>query len=435
MATQRLEEARRWLNENEEAIVENLDPKKAVQQLMRACLEDFSERDKDDVLLNYRTPRERTEKLVDILRTRALEALEAFREIIITQQPQLAEILQPVRYQVTWLCPSAKHAAMAVHLLESYSETRFLAAEDGGTEFLVRRSSGAFGQSDTQVKLVFPVRPELFSHMLAETVMSRECAQLVVLTGACETLKSGIPPGQAVIPLSSSGGRSSVRCPTAHWARDHRGELTGRLKGASWMTELSCLYRDNAYLDYCAAWLGRLYVELVAVEKGQRSSWLEQLGWREGGVEGNSALMSHLLPDWDTGHLARHVLRERGTWRCDPSSPLGLAPTQPLLARLLQRKSDFNGFPSLIGQRAPHGPTFHSLSASGDGGGDVTDTPTHQFYRACSDHLTPDTDWLACLTVSHDAASDSHQLTACTAVTMAMEVALMRLSTYNREES
>ena len=430
MATN-LDEARSWLTEHEEAIIELLDPEKAVERLRRECPDDFSQRDRDDVLLGYQTPRDRTEKLVDILRTRAPEALEVFREVIITHHPQLAAIIQPVNYRILWLCPTAEHAAMASFVLESYSETRLLGVEEGGPDSLVCRSSGlAFGRNDVLVKLVFPVRPELFPVMLSETVNRRERVELVLLTGGCEALRPDIPAGAAVLPSSAREGEHSVSCPTAVWVRDHKAELQREIERASWKTGHSRIYRETAYMDYYAAWLGRLYIELTGVQRGQRSSWLGQVGWREGGVDRNSDLMSRLLPDWDTGRLAQHLLREKRTWRCDPSSPLGMAPTESLLSRLHQRRTQLETFPSVIGQCAPSDPTFRSLSAPEEGG-DVTDTHTHQFYRACSEQLLPNAQWLSCVCVCHDTASDSHKLTSFTAVTMAMEVVQMLLKRFS----
>ena len=413
---------KQWLNDHEEALVEQLDPEEMVRGLRTMCPTYFDQRDRDDVLLKYSTPRERTEKLVDILRTRTPEVLEAFQQLITTLYPDLASTVQPVSYHILWLCPSARHAAMVVHILELYSGTQFLQVEEGGPDHLIRRSSGrALGVTGASVKLVFPIRPELFPRMLAETVRTRDRVDLAILTGHCEALGPRVPVGQAVIPASSSERGTTIPCPTAEKLQR---EKVG-FEGASWAPEQARLYMKHAYMDYCAVWLGRLYVELTSTARGQRSGWLERLGWEEeGGLqnERNVSLLARCLPEWGTGQLARNLLRERRTWQRDINSPLGLAPKEALSSCLCEKKKHFNGFPAVIGSHAPSGLVFNPISPPG-GGGDVTDDNTHQFYQTCHNSLRSDADWLACLSVCHDILTDCHELTAFTAITMAMEVA------------
>ena len=428
------EELKEWLVSHTAEIVEHLDPVQAVSRLRAICPDGFDDADRDKILLEQATPRERSEALLRLLLHRAHETREAFLQIIQTLHPHLGAVLWPVRYQVLWLCPSPRHAAMVVHTLKQFAATEFLPAEDGGPNVLVRKSSGgALGKKDTLIRLVFPAKPEFFSDMLEEMVQDteEERVHLAVLTGVCEALCPDIPAGWAVIPVSASGGGGTVHCHTAERVRGQRETLGERIDSASWLSRLTELYKKHAYMDYQAVWLGRLYVELL---RGERSTWLEQFGWEEGGVrsEGNRAIVARNLLDWDNGRLARYVLKEKRTWTTDATSPLGLAPRDPLLSRISERREWYDSFPSVIEPRAPSRPAFNPLSTPG-GGGVVTDTETHHFYELCSRNLQQDSGWLACKCVCHDTASASHELTAFTAVTMAMEVVQLLRTTSTDE--
>lgn len=409
-----------WLQTHTEDIVQHLDPEKAVLKLLINCREGFDKTDQEAVLVKS-TSLERTETLLQILETRPSEVIEAFRQIVMTCHPRLAAIIQPVRFRVLWLCHSAQHAAMAVHVLETFSETKFLPVQGGGPKFLVRRGC-AFGQKDMLIKVAFPVKPEFFSDMLAETVQQRdeEEIHLAVLTGVCDAIVPWTSVGQAVIPSLARDEGSLLHCRTADRVKNLTENLRDRISSSRWLSRLTepGPYRECMYLDYCASRLGRLYVELCS---GMESAWLSQFGWQEGDAlsESNRACLSRQFPDWESGKLARYVLKERQTWRTDPTSPLGLSPKQDLLSRIIERKCWYNEFPSPI-DPTPSGPIFNPLSTPGCGG-DVTDTNTHQFYKACS-HLETRIPWFACLCVCHDAVSSNHEHTAFTAVTMAMEV-------------
>ena len=423
MAEKEHEELKDWLVAHTDEIVEHLDPEQAVLRLRAICPDGFDAEDKDKVLLEQATPRERSEALLRLLLRRAHETREAFLQIIRTLHPHLAAVLWPVQYRVLWLCPSARHAAMVVHTLKQFTGTAFLPAEEGGPNFLVRRSSGStFGKKDTLVKLVFPTKPEFFSEVLEEVVedTEEERVHLAVLTGVCEALDPCMTTGQAVIPASASGAGGTVLCRTADRVRDQREMLGERIDNASWLPHLTELYKKYAYMDYQAVWLARLYVELMSVARGERSSWLERFGWEEGGMgsESNRGILVRNLPDWGNGRLARYVLKEKRTWKTDPSSPLGLAPRAAVLSHVSERG---DSFPSVIEPHAPSRPIFNPLSDPGCGG-DVTDADTHRFYKLCSGNLQLDSAWLACKCVCHDTTSASHELTAFTAVTMAMEV-------------
>lgn len=424
-------EGKEWLENYTDYIVKCLNPVKVVRGLRKMCPDGFDARDKDEILLKYHTPRERSEALLELLLKRTPEAREAFRQIIMTVHPHLGTIIQPVQFCVLWLSPSAVHAAMVVYVLERFAKTEFFSVEEGGPGFLAR-SGFAFGRKDVLIKLVFPVKPELFSDVLAETVQERrgERMCLAVLTGVCDALVPGVAVGQAVIPTSASEGGHLVHCHTAERLKGLQAGMQERLDNALWQSDLTELYKKYAYMDYYAACLGRLYAELMCAVGGHRSVWLEQFGWGKGGVESerNRTCLAMKLPDWDTGQLAKHVLKERQTWKTNPSSPLGLAPKEALLSRIKERKGWYDEFPSVIGAHAPSGPVFNPLSAPG-GDGDVTDTNTHMFYEACFRHLGPQTAWLACECVCHDAGSSSHELTAFTAVTMAMEVVQLLIPT------
>lgn len=418
---------REWLQTHAEDIVVHLDPVKAVQRLRIVCPEGFDRTDQETVL-GHSTSLERSEALLKILDTRPPEVSEALLKIVMTSHPRLAAIIQPVRFRVLWLCPSSQHAAMAVHVLETFSETKFLPVQDGGPNFLVRRGY-AFGKKDMLIMVAFPVKPEFFSDMLSETIQQRdeEEIHLALLTGVCDAMVPRASVGQAVIPPSSEDGASVLRCHTADRVKNVTENLRERISRARWLSRLTepGPYREAAYLDYCAARLGRLYVELCS---GIWSEWLTQFGWQEGGdaqSERNRACLSAQFPDWESGKLARYVLRERQTWTTDPASPLGLAPKGGLLSRVIERKCWYNEFPSPI-DLTPSGPVFNPLSPPGCGG-DVTNTNTHKFYEACS-RLESKIPWFACLCVCHDAVSSNHEHTAFTAVTMAMEVVQLIIS-------
>ena len=418
------EDDREWLEVHEEAIIEQLDPARALPLLRHECPNGLDSRDEDDILLKHVTPRERTEALLAVLHERTPEAREALRRVIFRLHPHLARVIQPVRYQVLWLTPSPQHAAVVVHVLETYAESKFSPVEEVAPECLVRWGF-VFGEKDVLVKLVFPVKPELFSDMLAEAVRERreERVNLALLTGSCDAVSPEATIGQALIPTSASKGGCLVGCLTAERVKGRRESLRQRLGEASWRSELRELYKRHAYMDYCAVCLGRLYADLQCRAGGERSQWLEMFGWGEGGVqnESNRACLSAKLPEWETGRLANCVLREKRTWRVDASSPLGLAPREDLLSRISEKKGWYDHFPALIEGSAPSGPVFSPLSTPGEGGV-AMDTNTQEFYEACSQRLGPETAWLACVCVCNDSASASHELTAFTSVTMAMEV-------------
>lgn len=431
------EEDKMWLMRQEETIVQHLDPERTMKLLRKMFPDEFDSRDVEDILVKYHTSHDRTEALLLLLHTRPVEALKAFRTVITILHPSLAAILQPVRYRVLWVCPSAKHAAMAVHLLKQYTSTDFILPEDGGLQYMIRRSIGsAFGDEQTLIKLVFPVRPEMFQQMLDEVVKKDMGTNLVIMTGVCESRVPSLTMGQVVIP--SCVHDSNLQCPGAERVRNLEKTLRERLKKATWHEKHDQFYSEHTYIDYCAAWLGRLHFELTNTSRGQSSIWLDRQGFREGGLgnEVNRSILAHRLPLWETGRLARHVLQERRTWRIDHTSPLGLTPKPDTANNISERIRQCEIFPGLPGAQAPSAPVFNSLSSPGGGRGshgDVTDSSTCQFYKACSNHLGAGTEWLACLCVCYDATTDSHELTSFTAVTMAMEIVQMFMSSSIRE--
>lgn len=423
----KVKDVKELLQTHAEDIVELLDPVKAVLMLRMMCPEGFDKTDQETVL-GHVTSRERSDALLGILHTRPPEVSEALLQIIMMSNPRLAAKIQPVRCCVLWVCQSAQHAAMAVHVLETFSKTKFLPVQNRGSNFLVRRGY-AFGKEDVLIKVVFPVKPEFFSDMLSGTVQQsdEEKIHLALLTGVCDAMVSPVSVGQAVIPPSSKDGGSVVYCRTADRVKNVMENLRERISRARWLSRLTQPgpYRESAYLDYCAACLGRLHVELCS---RIWSEWLTRFGWQEGEdaqSERNRACLSTQFPDWESGKLARYVLRERQTWRTDPASPLGLAPKEGPLSRVIERKCWYDEFPSPI-EHTPSGPIFNPLSTPGCGG-DVTDINTHKFYEACS-RLEPKIPWFACLCVCHDAVSSSHEHTVFTAVTMAMEVVQLIIS-------
>ena len=412
-----------WLRTNREALVEHLEPRRAVAALVALDPEGLDALDMENIFQKHTTPRDQSEALLDTLATRGKEFCEAFRQVVQMTGSRLATIVDPPRYQIVWLAASPLHAAMVVHVLEKYARAKFLPVEEG-LECLVRRGA-VFGERDVQVRLVFPVRTEAFPRVVAAAVQGR--VDVAVLTGACDSLSDAASAGHVLIPTTacSAGQPQAVACPSARRVGILQGTLRGRLQRAEWQSELRELYSRHAYVDHQAVLLARLHLELQCVGRGEESAWLEGIQWgREGEEEGrgrNSAVLSRLLPDWGTGRLASTLLRGRKTWSVDTASPLGMAPRQDLLARVRERVGWCGRFPSVIASEAPTDPLFGSISHPG-GGGLATDTDTYQFYQVCSATLGQDRPWLACKCVCHDMESSCRELSAFTSVVMAMEV-------------
>ena len=410
-----------WLEEQREEILDNLRPRETFRQLLILFPDLFDSQDEDNIFLKSQTPREQSGALLDLLKTRPREALQAFRRVVSTLSPSLGALLWPVSLRLLWLCRSPRHAAMVVHLLKTFASTEFLDTEEGGPCFLVRRSSGgALGDEGALLTLAFPTTPEQFPQMLQEVCAQREKTDLVVLTGSCEALVPGLPAGKAVVPLSSRERDSTVSCRAAERVRHLQTTLQVRLEeGAAWQRDHRKLYSRHTYLDYCSAWLARLCVEVTQTE---RSAWMERHGVarkRGGGV-------ACRVPEWETGELARHVLRERRSWSVDHASPLGVSPNPSLLSRVSERIASFDGFPSPVEPSPPAGPGFNPLTTVGGEG--VSSPNASLFFKTCSAQLPTDCDWLACLAVCHDVFSDSWELAAHTSVTMAMEVVQMLMA-------
>lgn len=400
-----------WLEEHREELTEHVNARETIARLRTLSPELFDSQDEDDILLRHQTPREQTGALLDLLTTRAREGLNAFRQVVSIFQPSLASLLWPVSYQVLWLCPSPQHAAVTAHLLKRFTNTEFLSSQEEGPGYLSRRSyGGAFGNDGTLVKLVFPTRPEHFPQMLRDTCSEMEQSNLVILTGCCEARGPGLPAGQVVVPLSAGEEGQRVSCRAAGRVRDLQVTLETRLRNAVWREEHAELYRRHAYLDYCSAWLERLYVEMT---RASHSTWMETQGVAEderGGVVCR-------IPEWGTGELANYVLTERRSWNVDHTSPLGISPRPDLVSHTSEKISRFDSFPSPMSPTPPSAPVFNPLSTGGDG---VESPPASQFFTACSSQLS--TAWLACLAVCHHSHYDNPHLSAHTAVTMAMEI-------------
>ena len=410
------EQEKQWLEENREEIMENLNPKETIRRL-RKISDVLDARDEDDVMLRHHTPRDQTGALLDLLRSRSREALKAFRPVVTSLHPQLASRLWPDGYCLLWLCPSAHHAAMAAHLLERFTNTKLLPPQDG-PEFLVRRSlGGAFGYEDALLTLVFPLKPERFPDILSEALL--EAANLVVMTGSCEALVAGLPVGQPVVPLSVGEGEAAIVCGAAQTVREQRMTLGTRLKDAVWRTELlKKLHKQNGYMNYCSAWLARLHYELATE---QRSQWMERQRLSREDI--GSCCQ---IPEWASGELSRHVLKERRSWRVNPDSPLGITPDPAITARISQK---LHSFPSPVKDTLPTDHVlFNTLSTEAGDKEDISSQDAAAFYRACSTQLSADTEWLACLCLCHDPHSDSQELPAHTAISTAAEIVKIFMS-------
>ena len=411
-----------WLEEHREEIVEYLAPRETVKKLRNQFPELFDGRDVDDIILKHVTPREQSEALLDLLRSRPREALQAFRHVLSSLTPHLASQLWPVTRRLLWLCPSPAHAAVVVHLLKRFTRTEFVEPQDGGPVWLLRRSSGgALGAEGALLTLAFPHRPGMFHEMLPDVL--REKADIVVMTGSCEALVPGLSAGQAVVPLSLGEGGSTTVCRAAERVRDHQNTLRTRLEQAPWKKDVHQMYTDSSYMDYCSVWLARLYVEMTD-PSGGNSGWVESQGVVR--LEGGGVACR--IPEWGSGELARHLLGERRTWRVDPTSPLGIAPTPAITSRITQKIHNFDSFPSRLETTPPCVPVFNPLSTGTGKDGEISSPEAAQFFKTCSAKLPADSQWLACLSLCHDIHSDNLELSTHTAVTMAIEVLQMLMS-------
>ena len=409
-----------WLEEHLEELTEHLDPRETITRLRTLFPDLFDSKDEDEILLRHVTPLEQTGALVNLLKTRPTEALQAFHQVLSICQPSLASLLWPVSYSILWLCPSPQHAAMAAYLLKTFTDTDFLPPRQGGPGHLLRSSCGSgFGKEGTLVTLAFPSRPEHFPEMVSEMFKQTEQANLVILTGSCEPLGPGVSPGHAVVPLSAGDGEETVACSTALRVRDLQGRLEARLVNAVWLKEQSNVYSRCAYLDYCSAWLTRLYVEMTAGTKS--SDWME----RQGVTREQRGGVACPFPEWEMGELARHVLTRGRGWNVDHTSPLGISPNPELVSRVREKVGRYGSFPSPINPIPPTTPLFNPLSTTSDG---VSSSYASHFFKTCSAQLATGTDWLACLGACHDTTSDTPELSTHTSVTMAMEIVQMLMS-------
>ena len=404
-----------WLEEHLEELVEHLDPRETITRLRTLFPDSFDSQDADNVLLKHQTPLEQTGALVNILKTRPREALQAFYQVVSIYQPSLASLLWPVSYSVHWLTPSPWHAAVVVYLLNTFTNTRFLPSQDGGPGFLVRRSfGGAFGKVGVSLTLAFPSKPDNFPSMVRETCKQ---ANFVILTGSCESLGPRLSAGGAVVPLSATDSQGTVFCRAAQRVRDLQATLEGRVRRATWLEGHRKLYSQRAYLDYWSAWLGRLYVEM---NREEGSKWMERQG-----VAKDGGGVASRVQEWETGELARHVLSGGRGWNVNHTSPLGISPNPELVTRVLEKVDRSDTFPSPIDQSPPSTPVFNPLSTSSDG---ISSPNASLFFRTCSSQLATGTDWLACLGLCYDMTFDTPELSAHTSVTMAIEIVQMLMS-------
>lgn len=415
------EEEKWWIEERLEEIVQHLKPRETIMRLRERFPNIVDEEDVDNVLLKYKTPREQTIAVVDLLKTRPREGLVAFREVISVTSPALGSLLWPAGYRILWFSPTPRDAAMVVHLLQQYSDISFHPVEDGGLGHLVRRSSGGvFGDDSALLTLAFPTRPELFQQMLKEMCREEKKIDLVILTSHCEAMGTEIPAGQSVVPHSFKDGETTISCRTAERIKHLQTTLNGRVKEAIWQTERTKMYDKEAYMNYCSVWLARLYIELNrSRERGQRSDWIERQGIK---VKEKGGMVCQ-IPEWETGELAGYVLNQRRTWHIDSTSQLGIAPNPTLLTHVTQKIDKFNSFPTPPQSTPPSGVVFNPLTTGGEG---VLSMEANQFFQTCSTELaSEDTEWLASLAVCYDHTSDTLHLSSHTSVTMAMDIVHM----------
>ena len=197
--------------------------------------------------------------------------------------------------------------------------------------------------------------------------------------------------------------------------RDHLEKLEHHLQNLiqpPWLEEVNSDLSNECSKQNQTLWLTQLYLELLKCTSGQQSDWLTSCGWdvsQSLRCKENQAVLARNLPDWESGKLASFLLRGRALWQSDCNSPLGMSPSDSLLATAKKKTVPIAINPQVPLLTAPHfGTIAAEQGASRESDRQASplplayDSSCFQFYSLCSSKLGAGKPWFVCKGISHE---------------------------------
>ena len=403
------------LTEHHDTLADRMDPRKVVWHLQRRGV--LAQFDREEILAPA-TTLDKNDRLIETISKRSRADFYKFIDVLQVVDTALAEEIIPTRFRVLWFAASTSDAAAVVYVLEKYANIVFCDVEVAADcLFRCGRAFDVDEMSCLEVRLVFPVDETLdcVSKTMAAAFES-VCPQadMALMSGVCQGGgEGGVRSGDLVV--ANQVTQLSGLHPPVGLRQEHLEKLEYHLQNLihpPWLEEVNSDLSNECSKQNQTLWLTQLYLELLKCKSGQQSDWLTSCSWdvsQSLRCKENQAVLARNLPDWESGKLASFLLRGRALWQSDCNSPLGMSPSDSLLATAKKKTVPIAINPQVPLLTAPHFGTIaaeEGTSRESDRQASplplAYDSSCFQFYSLCSSKLGAGKPWFVCKGISHE---------------------------------